>query len=799
MSCFPYSSKDLKNEGYRKPIAQPRATYTTDEDFYTSESSTMDPANRTPAPPLRTTSAVSNIGVSNSGTGYISDGPETILVNPFSKPLPPTPGSEKRERRAKKGKLSSSAGLAPPPPLPNISFPMKVHHEVHITIDPVSGEFTGMSAEWAAMLRKAGISVREQQQHMELIRNALEICTIDKSSGTVKYMNDLSSSTSPSITPTRFENGGEAISRGGEGSYHRRSVTTTASSGRGSSEDGSSAGYAGIVDEGLLKPSLLQTNGCTLLNQVDEFPHASTLPRRLRASSGRVPPGSESSGSSGNSSINNRLRIPGGALQGAVLFQPPSPQATRRRFPTPTAVTTHKGGATISTNNQCSPPPVASRPEQTKSIYTIPVDTPNATPKPQLQRSRNRNIATNSQNPSHPSDYDLSEETKREVSHEKYANFASSSSAASASPVPPKVATAPADLSSSNQSQPQSHPQHNYHHSSCDSGGADGNKNHQHHHNHEGDHRVILAKMKSKMTDEEVYAQLRRLISEGSPMDKYRKLEKIGQGATGIVSLGVEIATGRRVAIKQMNLKLQPKKELIVNEIFVMKGNKHVNVVNYLDSYLVEADELWVVMEYLDGGSLTEVVTETLMDEGQISTVCRECLQALEFLHGNNVIHRDIKSDNILLGLDGSVKLTDFGFCAQLSAEQTKRSTIVGTPYWMAPEVVSRKQYGPKVDVWSLGIMALEMITGEPPYLNEIPLKALYLIATNGKPEIKDADKLSPDFLDFLDRCLDVDVEKRATAHDLLKHPFITRHSKSVSCLVPLILVAREQATSHAQ
>lgn len=94
--------------------------------------------------------------------------------------------------------------------------------------------------------------------------------------------------------------------------------------------------------------------------------------------------------------------------------------------------------------------------------------------------------------------------------------------------------------------------------------------------------------------------------------------------ATGIVSLGVEIATGRRVAIKQMNLKLQPKKELIVNEIFVMKGNKHVNVVNYLDSYLVEADELWVVMEYLDGGSLTEVVTETLMDEGQISTVCRE-------------------------------------------------------------------------------------------------------------------------------------------------------------------------------
>lgn len=198
------------------------------------------------------------------------------------------------------------------------------------------------------------------------------------------------------------------------------------------------------------------------------------------------------------------------------------------------------------------------------------------------------------------------------------------------------------------------------------------------------------------MTDEEILEKLRTIVSVGDPNRKYTKMEKIGQGASGTVYTAIESSTGMEVAIKQMNLSQQPKKELIINEILVMRENKHPNVVNYLDSYLV-GEELWVVMEYLPGGSLTDVVTETCMDEGQIAAVCREVLQALEFLHCNQVIHRDIKSDNILLGLDGGVKLTDFGFCAQISPEQSKRTTMVGTPYWMAPEVVTRKQYGPKV------------------------------------------------------------------------------------------------------
>lgn len=298
-----------------------------------------------------------------------------------------------------------------------------------------------------------------------------------------------------------------------------------------------------------------------------------------------------------------------------------------------------------------------------------------------------------------------------------------------------------------------------------------------------------------KMTDEEIMAKLRTIVTVGDPKKKYTKFEKIGQGASGVVFTALEIATGNEVAIKQMNLSQQPKKELIINEILVMRENKHPNIVNYVDSYLV-GEELWVVMEFLAGGSLTDVVTETCMDEGQIASVSRECLQALDFLHGNGVIHRDIKSDNILLGLEGSVKLTDFGFCATITPEQNKRSTMVGTPYWMAPEVVTRKQYGPKVDIWSLGIMAIEMIEGEPPYLNENPLRALYLIATNGTPELQHPERLSRTFREFLNKTLEMDVDKRPSARELLMHPFL-RCAKPLASLQPLIMAAKEASARH--
>ncbi|KAI9303351.1 kinase-like domain-containing protein [Cunninghamella echinulata] len=270
-----------------------------------------------------------------------------------------------------------------------------------------------------------------------------------------------------------------------------------------------------------------------------------------------------------------------------------------------------------------------------------------------------------------------------------------------------------------------------------------------------------------------------------STMTEAQIMEKL-RNASGSVYVAISLATNTKVAIKQMDLANQPRKELIVNEILVMKESQHPNIVNYLDSFLVQNADLWVIMEYMEGGALTDVIDNNTMTEQQIATVCLETTAGLHHLHEQNIIHRDIKSDNILLNAHGQVKISDFGFCAKLTENRSKRATMVGTPYWMAPEVVKQKEYGAKVDIWSLGIMAIEMIENEPPYLDEEPLKALYLIATNGTPTLKNPEKLSRELKSFLAVCLCVDVRSRATAGELLQHPFLKK-AGPLDILAPLL------------
>jgi len=199
-------------------------------------------------------------------------------------------------------------------------------------------------------------------------------------------------------------------------------------------------------------------------------------------------------------------------------------------------------------------------------------------------------------------------------------------------------------------------------------------------------------------------------------------------------------------------------------------------------------------MEFMGGGCLTDILEqfETLqMTEPQIAHVCKETLDGLQYIHSFHRIHRDIKSDNILLGMQGEVKLADFGYAAQLTAQKAKRNTIVGTPYWMAPELIRGQEYDQKVDIWSLGIMAMEMAEGEPPYMDFPPLRALFLITTKGIPPLKETDSWSANLQDFVAKCLEKDAEKRGNATDVLKHPFLKTSCTGLE-FTPLIEKARK-------
>ncbi|KAK5577799.1 hypothetical protein RB653_002747 [Dictyostelium firmibasis] len=299
---------------------------------------------------------------------------------------------------------------------------------------------------------------------------------------------------------------------------------------------------------------------------------------------------------------------------------------------------------------------------------------------------------------------------------------------------------------------------------------------------------------------DETNVSLYDLVSQEDPTKLFGEgSTKIGEGAAGEVFVVTQLKTNNRVAIKKMPLNQQNMK-LIVTEIGIMKSCRHQNIIGYIDSYLV-GDSLWVAMEFMGGGCLTEILEQfnsVKLVEAQIAYVCAETLKGLAYIHSQHRIHRDIKSDNILLGTDGSVKLADFGYAAQLTKSKQKRVTIVGTPYWMAPELIRGQNYDRKVDIWSLGIMAMEMAESEPPYMSFPPLRALFLITTKGIPDLKDQNKWSDDFKDFVKKCLDKDVENRPEAKVLLNHPFLKTACNS-NGLVPAIMEAKKAKEAHSK
>ncbi|NXB53648.1 MYO3A protein, partial [Leucopsar rothschildi] len=271
------------------------------------------------------------------------------------------------------------------------------------------------------------------------------------------------------------------------------------------------------------------------------------------------------------------------------------------------------------------------------------------------------------------------------------------------------------------------------------------------------------------------------------PSDTWEIIETIGKGTYGKVFKVLNKKNGSKAAVKILD-PVHDIDEEIEAEYNILKAlSDHPNVVKFYGMYykkdVKNGDQLWLVLELCNGGSVTDLVKGFLkrgerMNELIIAYILREALMGLQHLHENKTIHRDIKGNNILLTTEGGVKLVDFGVSAQLTSTRLRRNTSVGTPFWMAPEVIACEQqldssYDARCDAWSLGITAIELGDGDPPLADLHPMRALFKIPRNPPPTLQQPELWSPEFNDFINKCLTKDYEKRPTVSALLQHDFI--------------------------
>uniref|UniRef100_A0A6I8PYL6 non-specific serine/threonine protein kinase n=1 Tax=Xenopus tropicalis TaxID=8364 RepID=A0A6I8PYL6_XENTR len=274
--------------------------------------------------------------------------------------------------------------------------------------------------------------------------------------------------------------------------------------------------------------------------------------------------------------------------------------------------------------------------------------------------------------------------------------------------------------------------------------------------------------------------QYEHVKRDQNPEEYWEIVGELGDGAFGKVYKAQNKETGILAAAKVIDTKSEDELEDYMVEIDILASCDHPHIVKLLDAFYYE-NNLWILIEFCAGGAVDAVMLELerALTEPQIRVVCKQTLEALVYLHESKIIHRDLKAGNILLTLDGDVKLADFGVSAKNTRTLQRRDSFIGTPYWMAPEVVmcetsKDRPYDFKADVWSLGVTLIEMAQIEPPHHELNPMRVLLKIAKSEPPTLAQPSRWSPEFNDYLKKCLEKNVDARWTTTQLLQHPFVS-------------------------
>ncbi|XP_047207278.1 STE20-like serine/threonine-protein kinase isoform X2 [Girardinichthys multiradiatus] len=289
-----------------------------------------------------------------------------------------------------------------------------------------------------------------------------------------------------------------------------------------------------------------------------------------------------------------------------------------------------------------------------------------------------------------------------------------------------------------------------------------------------------------------------------NPEEIWEIIGELGDGAFGKVYKAQNKQNGTLAAAKVIDTKTEDELEDYMVEIDILASCDHHHIVKLLDAFYFEG-KLWILIEFCAGGAVDAIMLELErpLTEPQIRVVCKQMLEALTYLHENKVIHRDLKAGNILLSLDGEVKLADFGVSAKNTNTLQRRDSFIGTPYWMAPEVVmcetsKDRPYDFKADIWSLGVTLIELAQIEPPNHEMNPMRVLLKIAKAEPPTLMHPSRWSPEFIDFLRRALDKNVDNRWSSTQLLQHPFVTSVTDSRP-LRELIAEAKAEVTEEIE